>query len=108
MATRPYPWPVAVNVAGPDNIAGMEYPGLLFDGISDEGKTLFWITAHEIGHTWFPMIVGFDERRDAWMDEGFNTFIDVYQSDDFNHGEYAPKRDSEYAPKGGNPNSFMP
>ena len=49
------------------------------------------------------MIVGFDERRDAWMDEGFNTFIDVYESDDFNNGEYAPKRDSEYAPGGGNP-----
>ena len=49
------------------------------------------------------MIVGFDERRDAWMDEGFNTFIDVYESDEFNHGEYGPKRDSEYAPGGGNP-----
>ncbi|MEI9905200.1 MAG: hypothetical protein WDN06_15525 [Asticcacaulis sp.] len=49
------------------------------------------------------MIVGFDERRDAWMDEGFNTFIDTYESDDFNHGEYGPKRDSEYAPGGGNP-----
>jgi len=49
------------------------------------------------------MIVGFDERRDAWMDEGFNTFIDTYESDDFNGGEYAPKRDPEYAPGGGNP-----
>lgn len=97
----PYPWPVAVNVAGP--ASGMEYPGLLFDGINDAGKGLFWITAHEIGHSWFPMIVGFDERRNAWMDEGFNTFIDVYESDDFNHGEYAPKRDGEYAPGGGNP-----
>jgi hypothetical protein len=29
------------------------------------------------------------------MDEGFNTFIDVYASDAFNHGEYAPKRDGE-------------
>ncbi len=96
-----YPWPVAINVAGP--ASGMEYPGILFDGIGDQGKALFWITAHEIGHSYFPMIVGFDERRDAWMDEGFNTFIDVYQSDDFNHGEYAPKRDSEYAPGGGNP-----
>ena len=43
------------------------------------------------------------ERRDAWMDEGFNTFIDVYEADNFNRGEFAPKRDSEYAPKGGNP-----
>ena len=97
----PYPWPAAINVAGPSD--GMEYPGIVFDSPEDAGKTLFWITAHEIGHDWFPMIVGFDERRHAWMDEGFNTFIDTYQSDDFNHGEYAPKRDSEYAPGGGNP-----
>ena len=97
----PYPWPVAINVAGPTS--GMEYPGIVFDGIDDAGKDLFWITAHEIGHGWFPMIVGFDERRDAWMDEGFNTFIDVYESDAFNHGEYAPKRDDEYAPGAGNP-----
>ncbi|MFT3978291.1 MAG: M1 family metallopeptidase [Sphingomonas bacterium] len=97
----PYPWPAAINIAGP--ATGMEYPGIVFDGIDDAGKELFWISAHEIGHSWFPMIVGFDERRDAWMDEGFNTFIDVYESDDFNRGEYAPKRDSEFAPGGGNP-----
>lgn len=97
----PYPWPNAINVAGP--ATGMEYPGIVFDGIDDAGKTLFWISAHEIGHSWFPMIVGFDERRDAWMDEGFNTFIDVYESDDFGGGVYGPKRDSEYAPGQGAP-----
>jgi len=96
-----YPYPAAVNVAG--GSSGMEYPGMLFDGIEDKGKELFWITAHEIGHTWFPMVVGFNERRNAWMDEGFNTFIDVYESDDFEHGVYGPKRDPEYAPGGGNP-----
>jgi len=91
-----YPWPNAINVAGP--ATGMEYPGIVFDGINDKSKTLFFISAHEIGHSWFPMIVGSDERRDAWMDEGFNTFIDVYESDDFDHGLYGPKRDGEYAP----------
>lgn len=96
-----YPYPVAINEAG--IAGGMEYPGIVFDGITDKGKDLFWITAHEIGHNWFPMIVGSDERRYAWMDEGFNTFIDVYASDVFHGGEYAPKRDGEYAPGGGNP-----
>jgi hypothetical protein len=96
-----YPWPVAVNLGG--HGAGMEYPGIVFDGYEDQGPMLFWITAHEIGHTWFPMVVGSNERRNAFMDEGFNTFIDVYASDAFNRGEFAPKRDSEYAPKGGNP-----
>ncbi|MHA6206180.1 M1 family metallopeptidase [Dyella soli] len=96
-----YPWPVAVNLGG--HGAGMEYPGIVFDGFEDKAPMLFWITAHEIGHTWFPMVVGSNERRNAFMDEGFNTFIDVYASDAFNKGEFAPKRDSEYAPKGGNP-----
>jgi hypothetical protein len=96
-----YPYPTAINEAG--IAGGMEYPGILFDGINDKGKELYWVTAHEIGHNWFPMIVGSNERSHAWMDEGFNTFIDLYASDAFNKGEYAPKRDSEYAPGGGNP-----
>jgi hypothetical protein len=96
-----YPYPVAVNEAG--IAGGMEYPGIVFDGINDKSGELYWVTAHEIGHNWFPMIVGSDERRYAWMDEGFNTFIDVYAADEFNHGEYAPKRDAEYAPGKGNP-----
>jgi hypothetical protein len=92
----PYPYPVATNVAGFSS--GMEYPGILFDGIDDKGAELFWITAHEIGHTWFPMIVGSNERRNAWIDEGFNTFIDTFESNEFSHGIYGPKRDAEYAP----------
>ena len=96
-----YPWPVAVNEAG--TAGGMEYPGIVFDGWKDKAGELYWVTAHEIGHNWFPMIVGSDERRYAFMDEGFNTFIDVYAADNFNNGEYAPKRDGEYAPGKGNP-----
>ncbi|MDQ2753600.1 MAG: M1 family metallopeptidase, partial [Bacteroidota bacterium] len=96
-----YPYPVAVNEAG--TAGGMEYPGIVFDGWQDKTNELYWVTAHEIGHNWFPMIVGSNERRYAFMDEGFNTFIDVYAADVFNNGEYAPKRDGEYAPGKGNP-----
>ena len=97
----PYPWPVAINEAG--TAGGMEYPGITFDHKRAKGGGLHGLTAHEIGHTWFPMIVGSNERRHAWMDEGFNTFVDIYEDAAFNHGEFAPKRDSEYAPNKGNP-----
>ncbi|GBQ46347.1 M1 family metallopeptidase [Acidomonas methanolica] len=97
----PYPWPDAVNLGG--HGAGMEYPGIVFDGWQDHGAELFWITTHELGHGWFPMIVGSNERRHAFMDEGFNTFIDAYASQHFNHGEFAPKQDAEFAPQTGDP-----
>jgi hypothetical protein len=101
----PYPYPAAINVAGFSE--GMEYPGIVFDGIDDKGKTLFWITAHEIGHDWFPMIVGSNERRNAFMDEGFNTFIDIDESAGFQKGVYGPKRDSEYSAGGEPPDTIL-
>jgi hypothetical protein len=96
----PYPWPTAISVAGFST--GMEYPGIVFDGIDDKDSFLFWVTAHEIGHDWFPMIVGSNERRHAFMDEGFNTFIDIDESATYANGKYGPKRDSEYS-AGGEP-----
>lgn len=101
----PYPYPTAINVAGFST--GMEYPGMAFDGIPDKTKQLFWITAHEIGHTWFPMIVGSNERRWAFMDEGFNTFVDIFESDDFARGVYGPKRDGEYSAGGEPPDTIL-
>jgi aminopeptidase N len=85
----PYPYPVAVNAAGP--ISGMEYPGIVFCRSSSKGRGLWGVTSHEFGHTWFPMIVGSNERKFAWMDEGFNTFINSVADKDFNHGEFNSK-----------------
>jgi hypothetical protein len=100
----PYPWPAAVSVAG--FTTGMEYPGVVFDGIRDKGSVLFWITAHEVGHSWFPMIVGSNERRNAFMDEGFDTFIGIDESAQYAGGKYGPKRDSEYS-AGGEPSDTI-
>ena len=86
-----YPYSSAVNVA--TNIGGMEYPGIVFCSYRARTGGLWGVTDHEFGHTWFPMIVGSNERRYGWMDEGFNTFINGIAEQDFNKGEYAqPKR----------------
>ena len=69
----PYPYPTAVSVAS--HVGGMEYPMLHFSSVESRHFDLFGVVDHELGHNWFPMIVGSDERRHAWMDEGFNTFI---------------------------------
>lgn len=74
----PYPYATASNVAGV--VGGMEYPALVFCGVRARGQGLFGVTDHEFGHIWFPMLVGSDERRHIWMDEGFNTYINRYSN----------------------------
>ncbi|MEN2284275.1 M1 family metallopeptidase [Algoriphagus sp. SE2] len=81
-----FPYATATNVAA--EIGGMEYPGLNFCHYRSKGASLWGVTDHEFGHNWFPMIVGSNERRYAWMDEGFNTFINHYSTLEFNNGEY--------------------
>jgi hypothetical protein len=81
-----YPYDNAVNVAS--NISGMEYPGIVFCGYKSKADDLWGVTDHEFGHTWFPMIVGSNERKYGWMDEGFNTFINKISTENFNNGEY--------------------
>lgn len=87
-----YSYPVAVNVAG--IVGGMEYPGIVFCSYRAGGRGLWGVTDHEFGHNWFPMVVGSNEREYAWMDEGFNTFINGYSTQEFNNGEYQPRRTS--------------
>ena len=75
---HPYPYPVATSVAG--IVGGMEYPMIQFSSVQARSQSLFGVIDHELGHNWFPMLVGSDERRHAWMDEGFNTFINYYSN----------------------------
>lgn len=86
-----YPYPTAINVAC--NVGGMEYPGVSFCFFRSRGSELWRVTDHEFGHNWFPMIVGSNERKHAWLDEGFNTFINHYSTRNFNNGEYPSYED---------------
>ncbi|WP_198674110.1 M1 family metallopeptidase [Chitinophaga alhagiae] len=91
----PYTYPVAVNVAG--IVGGMEYPGIVFCSARSQKAGLWGVTNHEFGHNWFPMIVGSNERSFAWMDEGFNTFINGIADKAFNNGEFDRKSRDRHA-----------
>jgi Peptidase family M1 domain len=71
----PYPYPHISSIEGP--IEGMEYPMMTFDPAGPTRIDLQWVLAHELGHQWMPMLVGSNERLYPWMDEGFNTFINL-------------------------------
>jgi len=81
--TFDYPYPKAVSVSAEDQ--GMEYPMICWNfGRPDEnGVTskevkngMIGVIIHEVGHTFFPMIVNSDERQWTWMDEGLNSFLE--------------------------------
>ncbi|MBV9879806.1 MAG: M1 family metallopeptidase, partial [Gemmatirosa sp.] len=71
-----YPWPHISAVEGP--ISGMEYPMIAMENKSADKYDLYNVVTHEIGHMWYPMIVGSNERVHMWQDEGFNTFINYF------------------------------
>lgn len=89
----PYPYPVATNVGAHEG--GMEYPGIVFCSYRSKKGGLWGVVDHEFGHTWFPMIVGSNERKYGWMDEGLNTFINGLSTKNFNNGEYYQKTDAQ-------------
>lgn len=85
---HPYPYPVAINVAGP--VLGMEYPMIAFCSVRARGQGLFMVTDHEFAHMWFPMLVGSDERRHFWMDEGLASFMGHYSEQAFRGEDARP------------------
>ncbi len=73
----PYPWPHMTAVEGAGIIGGgMEFPMMTLIGSYDSrgDSALYSVTAHEEAHMWLPMIVGVDEKRYAWMEEGSTSF----------------------------------
>ncbi len=63
----PYPFPQLTMQDGPS--AGMEYPMVIN---SNQGAA-----DHEVGHQWWPMMLGTNETWYGWMDEGLNTYMNI-------------------------------
>jgi aminopeptidase N len=63
----------------------MEFPMLTLMG-SYQGREafdLYSVTAHELAHMWIPMIVGSNEKRHAWIDEGSTSFLENQTEPDY-------------------------
>ncbi|RMG67565.1 MAG: M1 family peptidase [Bacteroidetes bacterium] len=72
----PYPYPVMTVFNGESfGGGGMEFPMIVNDGSSSNEANAFSLTYHEIAHTYFPFLMGINERRYAWMDEGWATML---------------------------------
>ncbi|MCF6366962.1 MAG: M1 family metallopeptidase [Bacteroidales bacterium] len=82
---------------------GMEYPNITVIGNSRNARSLEMVIMHEVGHNWFYGILGFNERKFTWQDEGINSFSEArymkekYGKDDvFYHLAGIPKNTAEF------------
>ena len=80
----PYPYKKITVVDPPtegQNSNGMEYPTLITGGhhsmLPTSVKMVETVTIHEFGHQYWYGIVGSDEFREAWLDEGINSFFEL-------------------------------
>lgn len=66
----PYPSMTVFNGSG-----GMEFPMMVNDSKTDSYSSDVYLTSHEISHTYFPFYMGTNERKYAWMDEGWAVYL---------------------------------
>lgn len=74
-----YPHPKASVVDGAlDAGGGMEYPMItVISSPEVPGLNLLDdVVTHEVGHNWFQGILGSNERANAWLDEGLNSYYE--------------------------------
>ncbi len=66
---------------------GMEYPMVTIISTPSDSFELENTIVHEVGHNWFYGILGSNERENAWMDEGINSYYELeYTIQKYHHG----------------------
>lgn len=75
-----YPFNTWVNVGG--SVTGIASPAVSMVHYQNTsfGNNIWTKTNHELGHTWFNMLIAADSRH-GWMCEGLNTFINLINCD---------------------------
>jgi Peptidase family M1 domain len=83
----PYPYEAFTTFIA-EGAGGMEFPMMANNGGTDRRTTI-----HEMAHSYFPMVVRTNERRWAWMDEGWANYITRLVSNRFFENDYETEHD---------------
>jgi len=70
----PYPWPSMTVFNCGEGGGGMESPMMVNNGDQAVEVLADEVIFHEISHSYLPFFTGANERRFAWMDEGWATY----------------------------------
>jgi len=77
----PYPWPSMTVFNSDEGGGGMETPMMVNNGDQRTEISADEIIFHEIAHSYLPFYTGTNERRFAWMDEGWATYQGIKWSE---------------------------
>lgn len=80
----PYPYPRMIVFNGQ---GGMEFPMMVNDGSTRSYAAALGLTSHEVAHTYFPFFMGINEKRFAWMDEGFAVMLPFDLQERYSEGD---------------------
>jgi len=74
----PFPYPQVTVFANGRKTGGMEFPMMANDGAPDDLADLMGLTYHEVFHNYMPFAMGTNERKWAFMDEGWARFLPTF------------------------------
>ena len=96
-----YPWPTYTAAVMPGFHGGIEFPTHVMHGAGSSDRSI----VHELAHQWFYSLVGNDQARDPWLDEGLASYVEFVQVNSLaRHGaDHIP---SDAAGRAGDPMTF--
>jgi hypothetical protein len=70
-----YPWPTYTAAVLPGFHGGIEFPTYVMHGGGSTDRSI----VHELAHQWFYSLIGNDQGRDPWLDEGLASYVEFVQ-----------------------------